>query len=79
MAIIPDPDGLTFERWSAQVYDTLPTTVPMPFPEEAWRDWAVVACAGFQVAGFSVPTPEGFETWQDWTREFALAYPNTGL
>lgn len=78
MATIPEPDGLTFERWSAAVYDTFPLTVPMPVAEAAWRGWAALTVSAFQVTGYTLPMPDLFDTWQEWVRAFLFVYPQLG-
>lgn len=79
MATIPEPEGLTFERWSAQVYDTFPLTMPLPMPETRWKEWAVPAVAAFQVTGYTLPMPDNFPSWQAWVRAFLFVYPQLGL
>ena len=79
MAVIPQPEGVDFQRWAAACYDTLPLTFPMPLPEDQWVLWASAAVAAFQVAGYQVPVPDGFTDWRAWAEEFLLVYPQTGL
>lgn len=78
MATIPEPDGLSFEEWAAEVYDTFPLTVPMPVPESAWRGWATAAVAAFKITGYTLPMPDGFLSWQEWVRAFLFVYPQLG-
>jgi len=75
MAVIPQPDGLSFPMWAAQVYDAFPLTTPQPVPEDMWRFWATATVAAFQVTGYTLPMPEGFDTWQAWVRAFLFVYP----
>lgn len=78
MATIPQPDGLDFQEWAAEVYDTFPLTMPMPVSEDAWRSWAVTAVSAFQVTGYTLPMPDLFATWQEWVRAFLFVYPQLG-
>lgn len=79
MATIPNPDGLSFEFWAAQVYDTFPATIPLPMPESEWRRFAYAMVGAFQVTGWTIPVPDLFKDWQAWVREVLLTYPNKGL
>lgn len=79
MATIPNPGGLSFEFWAAQVYDTFPATVPLPAPEADWRPWARATCGALQVTAWTLPGPDLFQTWQEWAREFIFSYPNKGI
>lgn len=78
MAVIPQPDGLDFPYWAAQVFDAFPATVPQPVPEAEWRVWATATVAAFQVTGYTLPMPEGFPDWRAWVKQFLFVYPQLG-
>jgi len=67
VAVVPNPIGLTFNRWSAELCHQ-DVTVPLPFSEDRWRDWGAqfLLVSGADPA---LPSPYSFKKWQDWARE----------
>jgi hypothetical protein len=67
--IIPDPQGLDWDRWAATVVGFNPELASHVHPNMGWESFAMY----FADDVSSAPLPAGFETWQDWARALKLA------
>ena len=70
MSLLPDPGEMSWDRWSARVYeDYCGAGVPMPVPELRWKDWAhSLRNTNAAINAGVVPMPLGFSDWRDWAR-----------
>lgn len=70
---IPQPQGLQFTEWGAQVAEQLAAyAIPTPTDEKSWRDWAEQLLQEPEL-GFA-PFPVGHSTWIDWASNFRDAF-----
>lgn len=74
VAPIPQPQGMTFQAWGAQVAEQLSAFgIGAPPDEDSWKLWV---CALFYVpelTSLNVPSPEGFSDWRLWASRFCEA------
>ena len=71
---IPDPRGLEFPDWCAQlIINTSTEPLAIPPPESHWRDYADYLS---QTAAFSsspVPNPYHVDTWREWALDLVAS------
>lgn len=67
---LPQPQGLLFSDWAAQVAEQLSQYGVSGPNSDDWKTWA---CALFyvpQLAGQNIPEPHGFTDWSSWASRF---------
>jgi hypothetical protein len=72
--LIARPNGLTFDRWAAEVslqLEAIGLASNRP-DENRWQEWAVSAISIPQLSQFNPPNPYQFNHWQDWAERFIL-------
>lgn len=63
---IPDPRGLSFERWASLLTEELAQyNVPGP-AEGQWFSWACALFSSPDLEELGLPDPRGFSDWQGW-------------
>lgn len=71
---LPDPRGLTFDRWSAESAARI-SVVTGAFigegSEKGWENWAA-RCGQIQALA-QVPMASGFTNWQEWAQAMIAA------
>lgn len=67
--MVPEPDGLTFEGWTARLRDEFTDDdIPMPVPETQWVDWAMRLLNINTFGTLLAIDPRGFTDWRDYAR-----------
>lgn len=64
LQVLPDPVGMTWERWIATVTGFNPYLQSLVPTTDPWKDFAQRFCEVVPQA----PQPTLFSTWQDWAR-----------
>lgn len=60
------PVGIPWGLWAAQLLIDFPTSnVPIPPPEDGWRDWAE-RLQSVNTSLSDAPRPDAFPDWRDW-------------
>jgi hypothetical protein len=70
---VPDPRGLTFDRWYAQILGDLAGYVDLPIGlrDDDWQTLARMMAYSGDLVVEGVPGPENYGSWQEWAAAWA--------